>query len=132
MNDQVGLSPATFEGVDRSYALEASPLPEVLTAKDVFAFEMLDDCLIEDGIKSGDYVLVERTSTAQNGDIILALIKGAKSVIVGYSRDCDLLCAQHQNPEIKPVLVPGNQVVIHGRILGKLRSYHERRMEDDR
>jgi repressor LexA len=77
----------------------------------------------DDHIVDGDYVLVERTSTARAGEIVVALVRGAETTLKRYFPEGPLVRLQPANPEMNPVFVPATQVAIQGRVLGMLRKY---------
>ncbi|MGB6868370.1 MAG: transcriptional repressor LexA [Acidobacteriaceae bacterium] len=125
-------------GVDRlplagriaaGYPVEAPEIPEsislgdIIGNRDVFALQVRGESMRDDHIVDGDYVLVERTSTARAGEIVVALVRGAETTLKRYFPEGPLVRLQPANPEMNPVFVPASQVAIQGRVLGMLRKY---------
>ena len=80
--------------------------------------------MIEDHICDGDYVLVERTSTARDGDIVVALVGGNETTLKRYYRDsADTVRLQPANSTMSPIVVPASQLIIQGRLMAVLRKY---------
>jgi repressor LexA len=77
----------------------------------------------DEHILDGDYVLVERTSTARSGEIVVALVRGAETTLKRYYPEGSLVRLQPANAEMEPIFVPAQQVAIQGRVLGMLRKY---------
>jgi len=77
----------------------------------------------EDHILDGDFVLVERTSTARSGEIVVALVRGSETTLKRYYREGAMIRLQPANAEMDPIFVPAAQVAIQGRVLGMLRKY---------
>lgn len=89
-----------------------------------FALQVRGDSMIEDHICDGDYVLVERTSTACDGDIVVALVGGSETTLKRYYRESeDTIRLQPANANMFPILVPASQLAIQGRLLAVLRKY---------
>lgn len=110
--------------------VEAFPERESLHFSDfvgdteTFALEVCGDSMIEDHIMSGDYVLVERTQQANDGDLVVALVDGAETTLKRFYREGhDTVRLQPANAEMEPILVPAEKVQIQGRLLAVLRKY---------
>ena len=91
--------------------------------KDTFALEVRGDSMIDEHICSGDYVLVERTSQANNGDIVVALIDGSEATLKYFYRENDQARLQPANSQMAPIIVPLSSLQIQGRVLAVLRKY---------
>jgi repressor LexA len=109
--------------------LETSELPEsislhdVVGNRDVFALEVRGDSMRDEHIIHGDYVLVERTRTARQGEIVVALVRGAETTLKRFYSEGHVVRLQPANVEMDPIYVPAAQVAIQGRVLGVLRRY---------
>ena len=77
--------------------------------------------MIEAGILDGDLVIVEKRSTAQNGDIVVALIEDEATVKTFY-KEKNHIRLQPENPDMEPIIV--YDVIILGRIIGVIRMFH--------
>ena len=89
----------------------------------VFALEVRGDSMRDEHIVNGDYVLVERTSTAREGEIIVALVDGSDATLKRYYREGNVIRLQPSNSEMAPIFAPADRVAIQGKVLGMLRKY---------
>jgi repressor LexA len=110
--------------------VEALEQPETLSLadfagqKDVFVLRVKGDSMIDEHILDGDYVLVEKTSRASDGDIVVALIDGSESTLKGFHREPNgRIRLQPANARMKPIFVAADQVTIQGRLIAVLRRY---------
>ncbi|MEZ5352995.1 MAG: transcriptional repressor LexA [Bryobacteraceae bacterium] len=91
--------------------------------RDSFALEVRGDSMIEDHICDGDYVLIERTADARNGDIVVALVDGSETTLKRYYREGDTVRLQPANSAMEPIRVPAAGVAVQGRLLAVMRKY---------
>jgi repressor LexA len=77
----------------------------------------------DEHILDGDYVLVEKTRTAREGEIVVALVNGAETTLKRYYIEGSMIRLQPSNLEMDPIFVSAGQVAIQGRALGVLRKY---------
>jgi len=92
-------------------------------SKEVFVLEVRGDSMQDEHILSGDYVLVEKSKTAHNGDIVVALVDTTDATLKRFYRDGDKIRLQPSNSNMKPIIVPAASVQIQGRVIGVLRKY---------
>lgn len=92
--------------------------------EDMYALEVRGDSMIDDHILSGDYVLVDRAGEARDGDIVVALVRGADTTLKRFYREPgEMARLQPANSTMKPILVPMSDLQIQGRVLAVLRKY---------
>jgi repressor LexA len=109
--------------LEASENAESISLHDVVGNKDVFALEVRGDSMRDEHIVSGDYVLVERTRTARQGEIVVALVRGSETTLKRWYLEGAQVRLQPANLEMEPIMVPAAQVAIQGRVLGVLRRY---------
>ena len=102
---------------------ETISLHDVVGNRDVFALEVRGDSMRDEHIINGDYVLVERARTARQGEIVVALVRGAETTLKRFYSEGNVVRLQPANTEMEPIYVPSSQVAIQGRVLGVLRRY---------
>ena len=103
---------------------ERLELGGILGRDDIYALEVRGDSMIEDHICDGDVVLVERTSQVRDGDIVVALVRGAETTLKRFYRESDAVARlQPANAQIPPLYVPLAELEIQGRVLAVLRQY---------
>jgi repressor LexA len=109
--------------------VEAIENPETISfadfsrARDVFVLEVRGDSMQDEHILDGDYVLVEKTVTAQNGDIVVALVSGTDATLKRFYKEGEQVRLQPANAAMQPIIVPARNVQIQGRVIGVLRKY---------
>ncbi|CAM4385891.1 transcriptional repressor LexA [Enterocloster bolteae] len=96
------------------------PFPaEVLhTDKEVFMLRVKGESMINAGIKPGDKIMVEQQDTAENGEIVVALIEDSATVKRFY-KEQDHYRLQPENDTMEPIIV--NDVQILGKVVGLIR-----------
>ena len=77
----------------------------------------------DEAILDGDYVLVEKSKIAHNGDIVVALVDTTDATLKRFYREGDNVRLQPSNANMKPIIVPAANVEIQGRVIGVLRKY---------
>ncbi len=99
---------------------ETIDIPRSMMGPDVFALRVRGDSMIDDGILDGDYVVIRRTSTPRNGDIVVALLEQDNVTLKRYYKEKDAIRLQPANPKYPPIRT--NQVDIQGKVLGVIRN----------
>jgi len=110
--------------------VEAIANPETLHFSDfigneiTFALQVRGDSMIEDHICSGDFVLVEKTDSVKNGEIVVALVDGSEATLKRYYADSDgRIRLQPANAAMAPIFVDPSSLQIQGRVLAVMRKY---------
>ncbi len=102
---------------------ETISLADIVGNREVFALEVRGDSMRDEHIVDGDYVLVERTRTARDGEIIVALVKGSETTLKRFYLEGETVRLQPSNIEMEPIFVPAQLCEVQGRVLGVLRRY---------
>jgi len=102
---------------------ETISLADFVRSKEVFVLEVRGDSMQDEHILSGDYVLVEKSKTAHNGDIVVALVEDTDATLKRFYRDGDNIRLQPSNVNMQPIIVPAASVQVQGRVIGVLRKY---------
>ncbi len=102
---------------------ESISLADIVGNKEVFALEVRGDSMRDEHIVDGDYVLVERTRAARDGEIVVALVRGSETTLKRFYVEGDVVRLQPANVDMEPIFVPAGQVEVQGRVLGVLRRY---------
>lgn len=90
----------------------------------LFVLRVKGDSMIEDHICDGDYILVEGKQTAENGEIVVALIEGTDATLKRFFRAPNgRVRLQPANAQMEPIVVPAREVKIQGKVVGVLRKY---------
>jgi len=102
---------------------ERISLCDITGSKDVFVLEVAGESMQDEHIINGDYVLVERTNTARDGEIVVALVDNSDATLKRVYREGDVIRLQPSNVKMQPIRVPATSVQIQGRVIGVLRKY---------
>jgi repressor LexA len=103
---------------------EAIAVPEDLVGKrDTYVLKVRGDSMIDEQIKDGDYVIVEDRKTAENGEMVIALVGGADVTLKKLYRENGRVRLQPANPTMQPLFVPAEQLQIQGVVVGVMRKY---------
>jgi repressor LexA len=102
---------------------ETISLADFVRSKEVFVLEVRGDSMQDEHILSGDYVMVEKSKTAHNGDIVVALVDGTDATLKRFFREGDSIRLQPSNVNMQPIIVPAAAVQLQGRVIGVLRKY---------
>jgi len=96
------------------------PIPlDFVGTGESFMLTVRGESMIEAGILDGDYILVRKQNTAENGEIVVALIEDEATVKTFY-KEKDHIRLQPQNPTMDPIIVPNCQIL--GKVSGVFRK----------
>jgi repressor LexA len=101
----------------------AVPSSMLSTSGRHYALEVKGDSMIEAGINSGDIVVIQEQSTAQNGDIVVALIEGEEATLKTFRRRGTTIALEAANPAYETRLYQDHQIKVQGKLVGLIRTY---------
>lgn len=84
--------------------------------------EIMGESMIEAGILDGDYVIVKKCSTANNGEIVVAMTEDDEATVKRFYKEKTYFRLQPENSSMEPIIV--NQVTILGKVVGLYRNVH--------
>jgi repressor LexA len=102
---------------------ETISLGDITRSKDVFVLQVKGQSMQDEHIVEGDYVLVEKTNTAPDGEIVVALVNGTDATLKRFYREGANIRLQPSNSAMKPIIVAARSVQVQGRVIGVLRKY---------
>ncbi|MGH3852005.1 MAG: transcriptional repressor LexA [Pseudonocardiaceae bacterium] len=95
------------------------PLPkEIVGTGTLFLLRVVGDSMVEAAITDGDWVVIRQQPSADNGDIVAAMIDGEATVKTFMRRDGHVWLLPH-NPAYEPI--PGDEATVLGRVVAVLR-----------
>ena len=97
--------------------------PGMLGRGDHYALEVEGDSMIEAGILDGDTVLIQRTDTADNGEIVVALVEGHEATLKRLRRKGASIALEPANARHETRIFGPDQVRVQGRLVGLVRKY---------
>ena len=97
-------------------------IPTDMGAGKLFALQVKGDSMIEAGILDGDRVIVKQQGTAENGEIVCAIIDGEATLKRFYHED-GVITLKAENEKYAPITVSAGEFRIAGRVVGLLRKF---------
>ena len=88
-----------------------------------YALEVKGDSMIEAGINDGDIVVIREQSTADNGDIVVALVEEQEATLKRFRRRGNMIALEAANPAYETRVFPDHAVRVQGRLVGLIRTY---------
>ncbi len=89
-----------------------------------YALRVRGDSMIDDHILDGDLVVVHGRQTADNGEMVIALVNGADATVKRYFREPGgWVRLQPANASMQPLRFPENELLIQGVVVGVIRRY---------
>ena len=96
---------------------------DMLARGEHYALEVKGDSMIDAGILDGDTVVVERCDTANNGEIVVALVDDQEATLKRLRRKGDSVALEAANPAYETRIFGPDRVKVQGRLVGLLRRY---------
>ena len=104
---------------------ERMPVPEsMLGSGDHYVLEIEGDSMIEAGILDGDLVVIRRGDTANNGEIVVALVEGEEATLKRLRRRGGSVALEPANRNYETRIFGPDQVAVQGKLVGLIRRYH--------
>lgn len=108
-----------------SQMLDSVPVPGSMVGGrgEHYALEVRGDSMIEAGINDGDIVVIREQPSAENGDIVVALIDDQEATLKRLRRKGGMIALEAANPAYETRVYPEGRVRVQGRLVGLIRSY---------
>ena len=104
-NASLQVAPFLLSGNRRSYVLQVK-----------------GNSMINDGILDGDYVVVEETNQARNGEIVVAMLESGVVTLKRFYKEPTRIRLEPANTEMSPIYA--TDVQIQGKVVGVIRKYY--------
>ena len=95
----------------------------LLSSGEHYALEVAGDSMIEAGILDGDTVLIRKGESAENGQIVVALVDDAEVTLKRLRRRGNSIALEPANPRHEIRIFPADRVKVQGHLVGLLRRY---------
>ncbi|MCK5446580.1 MAG: transcriptional repressor LexA [Gemmatimonadetes bacterium] len=105
---------------------EAISVPEDMVSGPVahYVLRVRGDSMIEEQIRDGDYVIVRARDTANNGEMVIALVDGECATVKKFYAEPDgSVRLQPANPDLDPMYYAAERVIVQGIVVGVIRKY---------
>ncbi len=96
------------------------PIDYIKHNDELFILKVTGDSMINAGINDGDYAIIEKAPTAENGDIVVALIENEATIKTFY-KEKDHIRLQPENDTLSPIIVEDCSIL--GKLVGLFRAY---------
>ena len=112
--------------------IEAVPNPETISVPteliprrgNAYALRVNGDSMIDEHIADGDYVVVHGRQTADNGEMVIALVDGTSATVKRFFREPGgWIRLQPANDQVRPIRAHEDDVLIQGVVVGVIRKY---------
>jgi repressor LexA len=97
--------------------------PDMVAGGEHFALEVRGDSMIEAGINEGDIIIVRRCDTANNGDIVVALVEKEEATLKRLRKKGASIALEAANSNYETRIFGPDQVDIQGRLVGLIRRF---------
>ncbi len=89
--------------------------------KTAYVLRVKGNSMIEDGIFDGDYVVIEKTNQAINGDIVVAIVDDNLATLKKFYKENGRVILKPANADMEPIYP--NQLTIQGKVVGLVRKF---------
>jgi repressor LexA len=89
--------------------------------KTAYTLQVKGSSMVDEGILDGDYVVVERVSIADNGDIVVAIVDDNLATLKMYYKENGRVVLKPANSEMEPIYP--NSLIIQGKVVGLIRKF---------
>lgn len=91
--------------------------------KRVYVLQVRGESMIEEQIRDGDYVIVEETDIAKNGQIVVAMLDNGMATLKRFFKEATRIRLEPANSTMSPIFV--KNVTIQGKVVGLIRKYNQ-------
>jgi repressor LexA len=91
--------------------------------RESFVLRVRGDSMIDEQIRDGDHVVVERRHEARNGETVVARVRGTETTLKKFFRRGGKVVLEPANQALRPIELPAADVEIEGIVRGLLRTY---------
>ena len=103
---------------------ETIAVPEDIAGKSgAYVLRVKGDSMIDEQIRDGDFVVVEDRKTADNGEMVIALVSGSDVTLKKFYRENGRVRLQPANPTMQPMFFDPSQIQVQGVVVGMMRKY---------
>ena len=96
---------------------------EMMRSGEHYALEVHGDSMIDAGIFDGDTAIIQSGNTAENGEIIVALVEGHEATLKRLRRKGEMIALEAANASYETRIFRSDQIRVQGRLIGLIRKY---------
>ena len=109
--------------IERVETNDLVQVPANMVRKNTYALKVCGSSMIDDNIMDGDVIVVEKTSSAENGQSVVALINNEQVTLKKFYIEADGIRLQPANTEMEPIILKNEDVQVLGIVSGVIRSF---------
>lgn len=114
-----------IEAIENDFETVAVSSDLVSKSKRCYVLMVRGDSMIKEGIFDGDYVVIQKQDTANDGDIVVALIDNQFATLKTFYREKgNMIRLQPENDSMEPIMVSADELTIQGKVTGIIRKYN--------
>ncbi len=114
-----------IEAIENSLETVTVASDLVNKTKRCYVLQVKGDSMIEEGIFDGDHVVIQQQETANNGDIVVALLNGEFATLKSFYREKNgMIRLQPANSTMDPIFEHEENVMVQGKVTGVIRRYN--------
>lgn len=111
-----------IEAIEQEETIELPP--SLIGRKDTYVLKVQGDSMIEEHIRDGDYVVVEKREAADNGETVVALLNGSEATLKKFYREKNgIIRLQPAHPTLAPIYCKEEECQIQGVVVAILRKF---------
>ena len=115
---------AAGDPIEAVVSPETITVPEHLTGtRATYALRVRGQSMIDEQIRDGDVVIVEDRKTAENGEMVIALLDASEATLKTFHREGRRIRLQPANPALQPLVVDAGRVQVQGVVIALMRRY---------
>jgi len=104
--------------------VETISVPEELVGRgETFVLQVKGTSMVKEGILDGDYIVVQARTQAENGETVVALVRGEATVKRFYREKAGMVRLQPANDQMEPIVARASDVEIRGIVVAVMRKY---------
>ncbi len=111
-----------IEAIEQEETIELPP--SLIGRKDTYVLKVQGDSMIEEHIRDGDYVVVEKREAADNGETVVALLNGSEATLKKFYREKNgMIRLQPANAKLAAIYCKEEECQIQGAVVAILRKF---------
>jgi len=117
---------AAGQPIEAILSHETIAVPRDMTGRGrMYALRVRGDSMIEENIQDDDIIIVSSQQTAENGQVVVALIDGNYATVKKFYREAEFIRLEPANPQFKPIFIKTpERIQIQGIVRGLIRQYN--------
>lgn len=108
----------------RDHSTQIEVPAHMVQAGDHYALEVVGDSMVDAGIRDGDVVVIQRSETAENGEIVVAMIDDEEVTLKRLRRKGATVALEPANPDYETRIFGPSRIKVQGRLVSLMRTYH--------